>query len=157
MGMRKTAIVALIALAGVNAPLNQGVSFAQPAPGAMAPAPEAAPQMVSTLSADDKAALVKKLKAAKKHDKIARAGWSQEPLTQAGYDKKIERDQCAARQDAKGRGFPAERRRKGGEVAGHCAVLILRDVKYVQHAVQDRRDQNADDRDEREAAIERVD
>ena len=88
MGMRKTAIVALIALAGVNAPPNQGVSFAQPAPGAMAPAP--APQMVSTLSADDKAALVKKLKAAKKHDKIARAGWSQEPLTQAGYDKKID-------------------------------------------------------------------
>jgi hypothetical protein len=86
MGMRKTAMVALIALAGVNAPLYQGVSFAQNAPGAMAPAT----QMVSSLSADDKAALLKKLQAAKKQDKIARAGWSQEPLTQADYDRKIE-------------------------------------------------------------------
>ncbi len=106
MGMRKTAIVALIALAGVNAPLNQGVSFAQPAPGAMAPAPEAAPQMVSTLSADDKAALVKKLKAAKKHDKIARAGWSQEPLTQAGYDKKIDEINALLAKMQKGEDFP---------------------------------------------------
>jgi hypothetical protein len=86
MGMRKTAIVALMVLAGMGAPIQQGVSFAQAAPGAAAPAP----QMVSTLSPDDKAALLKKLQEAKKHDKIARAGWSQEPLTQATYDKKIE-------------------------------------------------------------------
>lgn len=89
MGMRKTAIVALIALAGAGVSVQQGVSFAQPAPpppGAAAPGP----QMVSSLSADDKAALLKKLQAAKKHDKIARAGWSQEPLTQASYDKKIQ-------------------------------------------------------------------
>ncbi len=83
MGMRKTAIVALIALAGAL-PLQRGVSFAQPAPGAMA-----TQAMVSSVSAADKDALMKKLQEAKKHDKIARAGWSQEPNTQATYDKKI--------------------------------------------------------------------
>jgi hypothetical protein len=82
MGMRKTAIVALIALAGVSAP---GVVFAQGAPGAMA-----TEAMASSLSPADKDALMKKLAEAKKHDKIARAGWSQEPLTQATYDKKID-------------------------------------------------------------------
>ena len=85
MGMRKTAIVALIALAGMSAPLQQGVSFAQPAPGAMA-----TEAMASSLSPADKDALMKKLAAASKHDRIARAGWSQEPLTQATYDKKID-------------------------------------------------------------------
>jgi hypothetical protein len=85
MGMRKTAIVALIALAGVSAPLQQGVVFAQGAPGAMA-----TEAMASSLSPADKDALMKKLEAARKHDKIARAGWSQEPLTQATYDKKID-------------------------------------------------------------------
>ena len=85
MGMRKTAIVALIAIAGATAPLQNGVSFAQGAPAAMA-----TEAMASSLSAADKDALMKKLAAAKKHDKIARAGWSQEPLTQATYDKKID-------------------------------------------------------------------
>jgi hypothetical protein len=88
MGMRKTAIVALLAIAGMSAPFQRGVSFAQgAAPGA--PAAAATEAMASSLSAADKAALMKKLAAAKKHDKIARAGWSQEPLTQATYDKKI--------------------------------------------------------------------
>ena len=85
MGMRKTAIVALVAMAWAGAPLQQGVSFAQPAPGAMA-----TEKMASSLSPADKDALMKKLAEAKKHDKIARAGWSQEPLTQATYDKKID-------------------------------------------------------------------
>jgi hypothetical protein len=88
MGMRKTAIVALLAIAGMSAPLQQGVSFAQGAPAA--PAAAATEAMASSLSAADKDALMKKLAAAKKHDKIARAGWSQEPLTQATYDKKID-------------------------------------------------------------------
>jgi len=87
MGMRKTAIVALIAIAGMSVPLQQGVSFAQ---GPAAPAAAATEAMASSLSAADKDALMKKLGAAKKHDKIARAGWSQEPLTQASYDKKID-------------------------------------------------------------------
>ncbi len=91
MGMRKTAIVALLAIAGMSAPFQQGVSFAQGAPAAPgAPAAAATEAMASSLSAADKDALMKKLAAAKKHDKIARAGWSQEPLTQATYDKKID-------------------------------------------------------------------
>lgn len=85
MGMRKTAIVALIAMAWAGAPIQQGVSFAQGAPAAAA-----TETMVSSVSQADKDALMKKLLKAKKHDKIARAGWSQEPLTQATYDKKIE-------------------------------------------------------------------
>jgi hypothetical protein len=91
MGMRKTAIVAsLLAIAGMSATFQQGVSFAQGAPAAAAPAAAATEAMASSLSAADKDALMKKLAAAKKHDKIARAGWSQEPLTQATYDKKID-------------------------------------------------------------------
>jgi len=85
MGMWKTAIVALLALLGAGAPiLLPTVSLAQPAPSAAA-----SPQTAASLSAADKDALLKKLKDAKKHDKIARQGWSQEPLTQATYDQKI--------------------------------------------------------------------
>ncbi len=82
MGMGKTAIVAFIAIAGLSAPLQQGVSFAQGAPGAMATSP-----MASSLLPADKAALLKKLQDAKKHDKFARKGYSTEPLTQAGFDQ----------------------------------------------------------------------
>ena len=84
MGMRKTAIVALMTIAWAGAPIQAGVSFAQPAPGAMAP--EA---MASSLSAADKDALMKKLQEAKKQNKFARKGYSTEPLTQAAFDKKI--------------------------------------------------------------------
>jgi hypothetical protein len=100
MGMRKTAIVALIALAGVSLPV-QGVSFAQPAPGAMATG-----AMASSLSPADKDALIKKLHDAKMHDKVARAGWSQEPLTQAGYDKKIQEINRLTDKLNKGEDFP---------------------------------------------------
>ena len=101
MGMRKTAIVALIAMAWVGAPVQQGVSFAQPAPGAMA-----TEAMVSSVSAADKDALMKKLQEAKMHDKIARAGWSQEPLTQATYDKKIDEIKRLIDKLRKGEDFP---------------------------------------------------
>jgi hypothetical protein len=101
MGMRKTAIVALLALAGMSAPLRQGVSFAQPAPGAMA-----TEAMASSLSPADKDALMKKLEEARKHDKIARAGWSQEPLTQATYDKKIDEIKDLMIKLTKGEDFP---------------------------------------------------
>ncbi len=100
MGMRKTAIVALIAVAGLGAPMQQGVSFAQ-APGAMA-----TEAMASSLSAADKDALIKKLQEAKKHDKVARAGWSQEPLTQATYDKKIDEIKDLLDKLKKGEDFP---------------------------------------------------
>jgi hypothetical protein len=101
MGMRKTAIVALVAIAWAGAPLQQGVSFAQPAPGAMA-----TEKMTSSLSLADKDALMKKLAEAKKHDKIARAGWSQEPLTQATYDKKIDEIKALMAKLKNGEDFP---------------------------------------------------
>ena len=85
MGMRKTAIVALVAMAWAGAPLLQGVSFAQPAPGAMATA-----AMASSLSLADKDALMKKLEKAKRHFRYVRKGWSQEPNTQHEYDRKID-------------------------------------------------------------------
>jgi hypothetical protein len=85
MGMRKTAIVALVAMAWAGAPLLQGVSFAQPAPAAMATV-----AMASSLSPADKEALAKKLDKARRHFKFVRKGWSQEPNTQAVYDRKID-------------------------------------------------------------------
>ncbi|MGB8684913.1 MAG: hypothetical protein WCD12_18690 [Candidatus Binatus sp.] len=101
MGMRKTAIAAFVALAGISAPLQQGVSFAQGAPAAMA-----TEAMASSLSPADKDALMKKLAEAKKHDKIARAGWSQEPLTQATYDKKIDEIKALQAKLQSGQDFP---------------------------------------------------
>jgi len=101
MGMRKTAIVALLAIAGMSAPLQQGVSFAQASPGAMA-----TEAMASSLSAADKDALMKKLQEAKKHDKIARQGWSQEPLTQATYDQKIDQIKALMQKLKNGADFP---------------------------------------------------
>ena len=85
MGM-KTAIgiVAFVGMAAMSAPLLPGVSFAQGAPAAMATA-----AMASSLSAADKDALIKKLQDAKAADKRARKQYSTEPLTQAGYDRKI--------------------------------------------------------------------
>ena len=101
MGMRKTAIVALIALVGAGAPTLPTVSFAQPAPSAAA-----SPQTAATLSPADKDALLKKLQEAKKHDKIARQGWSQEPLTQATYDEKIAQINRLMDKLQKGEDFP---------------------------------------------------
>src|SRR5271157_198996 len=101
MGMRKIAIVAVLTMAGMSAPLLQGVSFAQGAPAAMA-----TEAMASSLSATDKDALMKKLAEAKKHDKIARAGWSQEPLTQATYDKKIDEINSLIAKLKAGQDFP---------------------------------------------------
>jgi hypothetical protein len=101
MGMRKTAIVALIALAWAGAPIHSGVSFAQSSPAAAA-----TEAMASSLSAADKDALMKKLADAKQHDKIARAGWSQEPLTQATYDKKIDEIKRLQAKLKKGEDFP---------------------------------------------------
>jgi hypothetical protein len=101
MGMRKTAIVALLAMAAMSASLMPGMSYAQPAPGAMAPGP-----MASSLSPADKTALMAKLQEAKKHDKIARAGWSQEPLTQATYDTKIQEINRLMDKLTKGEDFP---------------------------------------------------
>ena len=115
MGMRKTAIVALVAMAWAGAPLHQGVSFAQPAPGAMA-----TEAMASSLSPADKDALLKKLAEAKRHDKVARAGWSQEPLTQATYDKKIEEINGLMAKLKNGEDFPLSAADKA-VASPHCA------------------------------------
>ena len=69
---------------------------------------------------------MKRLLEAKKHDKIARAGWSQEPLTQATYDKK------------------------------NALGLFVRDVKLVQEPMDDGRQHDAHHGDQRESAVERV-
>ena len=108
MGMRKIATVAMIAIVGIGAPVLTAVSYAQaPAPAApAAPAAAATEAMASSLSADDKAALMKKLQDARKHDRIARQGWSQEPLTQATYDKKIDEIKALISKLKKGEDFP---------------------------------------------------
>ena len=79
--------------------------------------------MVSSVSPADKDALMKKLVEAKKHDKIARAGWSQEPLTQATYDKKIDEINDLMAKLKNGPGLPAERRRQSDRVAEQRSVL----------------------------------
>jgi hypothetical protein len=88
----------------MSAPLQQGVSFAQGAPAA--PAAAATEAMASSLSAADKDALMKKLEDAKKHAKIARKGWSQEPLTQATYDTQIKHINRVMEKLKKGEDFP---------------------------------------------------
>jgi hypothetical protein len=103
MGLRKTAIVALVGLVGAGASMLATVSFAQPAPGAAA---SASSQTAASLSPADKATLLTKLKDAKKHDKIARQGWSQEPLTQATYDQKITEINRLIEKLNKGEDFP---------------------------------------------------
>jgi uncharacterized membrane protein len=104
MGLRKTAIVVLITMAWAGAPIENGVSFAQPAPGAMA-----TEAMASSLSAADKDALMKKLQDAKKQDKFARKGYSTEPLTQALFDKKILEINRLMDMLNKGQDFPLSR------------------------------------------------
>ncbi|MGH7923363.1 MAG: hypothetical protein ACREQH_02085 [Candidatus Binatus sp.] len=84
MGMRKTVIVALMAMAWAGAPILNGVSLAQPAPGAMA-----TEAMASSLSHSDKAALMKKLSTAKKRFTFQRKHSSQYPNAQGAYDAKI--------------------------------------------------------------------
>jgi hypothetical protein len=113
MGMRKTAIAALIAIVGLNTPLQQGMSLAQPAPGAMATA-----AMASSLSPDDKDALIKKLQDAKARDKRARKQYSTEPLTQAGYDRKITQINRLTEKLKKGEDFPLSDADKAVESPG---------------------------------------
>lgn len=101
MGMRKSVMAAMIVLVGGGAPLLPAVSFAQPAPSAATETRTAA-----SLSADEKAAVLKKLQDAKQHDKDARKGWSQEPLTQASYDQKIQEINRLIDKLKKGEDFP---------------------------------------------------
>ncbi len=103
MGMRKTAVVALLAIAGMSAPLQQGVSFAQGAPAAPAPAAAATEAMASSLSAADKDALMKKLD---------RARWVVAGAVDAGdLRQKDRRDKRPYGQAQERRRLPAKRRR----------------------------------------------
>ena len=99
MAIRKTAIAALIAIAALNVP--PGLSFAQPAPAAVA-----TETMASSLSASDKAALATTLQDAKKRDERARKQYSTEPLTQAGYDRKITQIERLSAKLNNGEDFP---------------------------------------------------
>ena len=62
--------------------------------------------MASSLSPTDRDALMKRLQDAKEHDKIARQGWSQEPLTQRTYDNKIDEINFLIDRLNKGEDFP---------------------------------------------------
>lgn len=79
--MRKTTIVALMVLAGITIPVQSGVSFAQPAPGAVASSSAASPT--------DKDAAMKTLTEAKKRFRMMRKHSSQDPHAQADLDRQI--------------------------------------------------------------------
>jgi hypothetical protein len=76
--MRKTAIVALMLVAGMSAPVQLGVSYAQPAPGAAA-----------TSAMADKDTAMKTLMDAKKKFRFMRQKSSQDPHAQADLDRQI--------------------------------------------------------------------
>ena len=76
--MRKTAIVALMVIAGMSAPVQFGVSYAQPAPEAAAS---------SAMANKDTA--MKTLMDAKKKFRFMRQKSSQDPHAQADLDRKI--------------------------------------------------------------------
>ncbi len=76
--MRKTAIIALMVMAGVSGPVQFGVSYAQPAPEAAA-----------TSVMADKSTAMKTLADAKKRFKFMRAKSSQDPHAQADLDRQI--------------------------------------------------------------------
>src|ERR1700722_11151252 len=80
--MRKSAIVALIVVAGTITPIQFGVSFAQPAPEA------AASRSASTQMADKDSAM-KTLADAKKSFRTMRKHSSQDPHAQADLDRTI--------------------------------------------------------------------
>jgi len=79
--MRKSAIVALIVMAGTISPIQFPVSYAQPAPGAAASS--SASQMA------DKDSAMKSLAAAKKKFRTMRKHSSQDPHAQADLDSQI--------------------------------------------------------------------
>ena len=76
--MRKTAIVALLVMAGMSGPVQFGVSYAQPAPEAAAPSAMA-----------DKDTAMKTLLDAKKRFRFMRSKSSQDPHAQADLDRQI--------------------------------------------------------------------
>lgn len=59
-----------------------------------------------SLSADQRASLLAQLKAAKEHDRQARAGWSQDPIVQGNYGEKIKHIDRIVAGLQKGENFP---------------------------------------------------
>jgi hypothetical protein len=80
--MRKIKIVALMVVAGMTTPLQFGVSFAQPAPEAVASSSAISPMT-------DKDAAMKTLTDAKKRFRMMRKHSSQDPHAQADLDRQI--------------------------------------------------------------------
>ena len=80
--MRKTTIVALMVIAGMTAPIQFGVSFAQSAPEAVA-------SSSATSQMTDKDAAMKTLTDAKKRFRMMRKHSSQDPHAQADLDSQI--------------------------------------------------------------------
>ena len=120
MGLRKTVIVGLVALAWAGAPIQQGVSFAQGAPAA--PAAAASETMASSLSQADKDALMKKLHKAKRSFVFQRKHNSQNPNAQSGYDTKIKQIDGLMAKIKSGEDFPmsdADRAMAKPETAEH--------------------------------------
>jgi len=80
--MRKIKIVALMVVVGMTTPLQFGVSFAQPAPAAVA-------SSSATSQMTDKDAAMKTLTDAKKRFRMMRKHSSQDPHAQADLDRQI--------------------------------------------------------------------
>jgi hypothetical protein len=99
MGMRKTAIVALIVMAWMISPIQFGESFAQPAPGAAASS-SASSQMA------DKDSAMKTLADAKKRFRTMRKHSSQDPHAQADLDRQIKQINGLMAKLKKGEGVP---------------------------------------------------
>ena len=97
--MQKTAIVALIVVAGTISPTQFGVSFAQPAPAA------AASSSASTQMADKDSAM-KALVGAKKRFRTMRKHSSQDPHAQADLDNQIKQINGLMAKLKKGEGVP---------------------------------------------------
>jgi hypothetical protein len=97
--MRKPAIVALVVMAGMISPIQFGVSFAQPAPGAAASSP-ASTQMA------DKDSAMKTLADAKKRFRTMRKHSSQDPHAQADLDGQIKQINGLMAKLKKGEGVP---------------------------------------------------
>jgi hypothetical protein len=97
--MRKSAIVALIIMAGTITPIQFGVSFAQPAP-------EAAASSSASAQMADKDSAMKTLADAKKKFRTMRKHSSQDPHAQADLDRQIKQINGLMAKLKKGEGVP---------------------------------------------------
>ena len=97
--MRKSAIVALILMAGTISPLQSGVSFAQPAP-------EAAASSAASTQMADKDSAIKTLADAKKRFRIMRKHNTQDLHQVADLDRQIKQINSLTAKLKKGEDVP---------------------------------------------------